>query len=539
MCKGWWSREVKERKVSVKINPIVSKIAPFIGFILGTWYFCVRILGYHFEFIPGDLGDSRFINYLLEHGHRWISGDVHDFWDAGFMYPFKNTMALSDSMIGTLPFYSAWRFFGFSPESSYQLWWICICALNYWCSYLVFKKWFNRSGVAVVLAWIFAFTIFNLGQLNYMQMIIRFMVPVVFYAAYRMVNTPSIKYLSIYCLGLVFQFFCVLYTGFYLFYFSALFILIYYLYSKKWKELLYYFRKAQLAYTSLVLVFSVSALAWLLLPYLEMSETVGLRLYNEVVINVPLWKSYLFPHEASDTWRFLFNTAKPGVTEWWLHYLFTGIIPFMIMVAAPFYLFYNSYKKIKTPLLIKTIIVTSVIIVLLHLRTEGGLSLYAFIFKLPGINSMRVLSRFMHVEIFVLLLLLGYVLVRIKNSYILLVVLLVFADNLFSPEFVPREEKAEIVKRKEILLSELAKQDVRNVEAVALIDSTQPAYLTHLDMMIAAQSLGIKTVNGYSSYCPDEFGEFFLENTEAGLLRWMESQKIKREEILVIKMKQD
>jgi hypothetical protein len=497
----------------------------------------MRILGYHLEYIPGDLGDSRFINYLLEHGYRWISGDVHNFWDAEFMYPFKNTVALSDNLLGTLPLYSVWRFFGFSPETSYQLWWICICALNYWISYFVFNKWFNRSEVAFILAWIFAFTIFNLGQLNYMQMIIRFMVPVVFYAAYRMVNTPSTKYLFIYCFGLILQFYCVIYTGFYLFYFSALFILIYYVYSRKWKVILFYFKKDKIAYTSIIFLVSFLSMLWLFWPYYNMSKIVGLRLYSDVIKYLPLWNSYLFPHEASVTWKFLFKTAMPDVPEWWLQYLFAGIIPFAAMVVSPLYLLYNRYKKIQTPLLIKAIIITSLIIIMLHLRTESGLTLYKYFFKFPGINSIRVLTRFMNVEIFLLLIIFGYVLVKIKSKYIPLFILLVFADNYFAPEYIPREEKAELFKRKEILLSELEKHDYKNVKAVALIDSTQRAYVTHLDMMIVAHSAGIQTVNGYSSYCPDDYGKFFNHVNEEGLFQWMTSRKINKEEILVINIR--
>lgn len=114
----------------MKSYQLIYKLSPLIAFVFGIWYFCIRILGYQFEYMPGDLGDSRFINYLLEHGYQWLKGDVDSFWDAGFMYPFKNTIALSDNMLGTLPIYSIWRVLGFSQETTYQLWWISICSLN-------------------------------------------------------------------------------------------------------------------------------------------------------------------------------------------------------------------------------------------------------------------------------------------------------------------------------------------------------------------------------------------------------------------------
>ncbi|MFT5779405.1 MAG: hypothetical protein ACI837_002363, partial [Crocinitomicaceae bacterium] len=163
--------------ISPAYQNYLARVLPILVYLFGLWYFCLRILGPSFEFLPGDLGDSRFINYLLEHGYQWSAGNAPDFWSAGFMYPFENSVALSDNMLGTMPLYGFWRMFGISQETSYQLWWIVICSLNYWSAYYVMKRWFSRWDLAIIAAWIFAFTIFNLGQINYMQMVIRFMVP--------------------------------------------------------------------------------------------------------------------------------------------------------------------------------------------------------------------------------------------------------------------------------------------------------------------------------------------------------------------------
>jgi hypothetical protein len=525
----------------MKINQIAYKTAPLIAFILGIWYFCMRILGYNLELVPGDLGDSRFINYLLEHGYRWLRGDDPSFWSAEFLYPFKNAIAMSDNMLGTMPIYSIWRFLGFSPESSYQLWWICICTLNYWCSFFVFKKWLNRSDIAIILAWIFAFTAFNIGQLNYMQMIIRFMVPVVFYAAYKMLETPSIKYLAIYFFGIVFQFYCVMYTGFYLMYFSFFFILIYYLTSKKWKELLFYLKKENLINTLIILVLSLFAMLFLMVPYLKMSSIVGMLHYGDVKSNIPYLSDFLFPDPSSITWKFLFNIARPNVPVWWLHFLFAGLIPFLAMVVSPIYLLYNRFKKIKTPLLLKSIIIASIVIILFHIQIKNGISLYIFLFELPGMSSIRVLTRFMNVEIFLLLIIAGYFLVKIKNrNIILLIFLLAFADNFFKSDGMSKEEKTGLIKRKEFVINELEKNDYKKYKVVALLDTTVPNYVSNIDMMLAAQSVGAKTANGYSSYCPRrELFDFTKLNKEEGLYTWLSSQKIGKDEVLLLKLNSD
>jgi len=521
----------------MKIKQILYKSTPFVAFLFGIWYFCIRILGYHFESIPGDFGDSRFINYLLEHGYRWLKGEDPSFWNADFLYPFKNTIAMSDNMLGTIPIYSAWRFLGFSPESSYQLWWICICILNYWCSYFVFKKWFNRLDIAIVLAWIFAFTTYNIGQLNYMQMIIRFMVPVVFYVAFRMLEKPSVKYLSLYSFALIFQFYCVMYTGFYLLYFSVFFILAYYIFSKKWNELLFYTKKENVVYTIVIFIITLSALLLLMIPYMKMSKIVGMLHYGAVKSNIPYLSDFLFPHESSITWKFLFDIARPNINDWWIHYLYPGIIPFLAIVVSPLYLLYNKLKKIETPLLLKSIIITSTVIVLLHIQIKDGISFYMLLFELPGMRSIRVLTRFMNVELFLLLVIVGYFMAKIKNkTIILLFFLLAFTDNLFKSDCMPKKEKATLIERKEFVVSELEKNDYKKYKVVAFIDTTVPNFVSNIDMMLAAQSVGAKTVNGYSSYCPEpELYDFTKLNKEEGLYSWLSHHGIEKDEVLLLK----
>ncbi|MBP7509492.1 MAG: hypothetical protein KA807_16895 [Prolixibacteraceae bacterium] len=516
-------------------NKVLKVAIPIIAFLFGIWYFCIRLLGYNLEYIPGDLGDSRFINYLLEHGFKWISGDIKSFWDAGFMYPFKNTIALSDSMLGTLPFYSVWRLIGFSAETSYQLWWIIICTLNFWISYIVFNKWFKRYDIATILSWIFAFTIFNIGQLNYMQMIVRFMVPVVFYAAYRMMEKPSGKYLFIYASGIVYQFYCAMYTGFYLLYFSLLFIGLYLIITKKWNLIFDYFKKDRIFKTLLLLVLPFAALLWLFIPYLKMAGIVGMLYYVDVRHFLPFVNSYFFPHESSVTWNFLFENMKPDVELWWLQYLFPGMIPLSVLILSPFYLVYNRIKKRKTEAIIKTLIISSLIIVLLHLRTEKNLTLYALFFYLPGISSMKVLIRFMNVELFILLLIAGYTMLKFRKGYLLVILFLVFTDNLFSPGRVPRSLKSELAGRKEVMITEIKKHDYKYYEAIAYINTSQPEYVENIDMMLAAQSLGIKTINGYSSYCPVEMKGFLKNKEEEGLYSWLEKNGIEKSKVLLIK----
>jgi len=269
-----------------------------------------------------------------------------------------------------------------------------------------------------------------------------------------------------------------------------------------------------------------------------MSSIVGMLHYGSVKANLPYLSDYLFPHESSIPWKFLFNIARPNVPDWWLHYLFPGIIPFLALVVSPLYLLYNNYNKIKTPLLLKSIILASIVIILFHIQIKNGISLYILLFELPGMRSIRVLTRFMNVEIFLLLVIAGYFLVKIKSkSIILLVFLVAFADNLFKSDCMPKEEKAELIKRKEFVVSELEKNDFKKYKVVALLDTSVQTFVSNIDMMLAAQAVGAKTANGYSSYCPEpELFDFTKLNKEEGLYSWLSHHEIGKDEVLLLKL---
>jgi hypothetical protein len=513
------------------------KILPFLLFGFGIWFFNVRILDFSFAYVPGDLGDARFINYLLEHGYQWITGDEPSFWSARFMYPRPDTIAISDNMIGTLPIYSFWRVIGMEMETAYQFWWISISALNYWVCYFIVKRWFGRTDLAILAAFVFAFTTFNLYQMSYMQMNIRFMIPIAIYAAVKLVETGSRKHFMIYVTAIVLQMYSVIYTGFFLLYFTIGFIVLYALISKNWSFFKNRFTRTEWIPTLSVSIIGIVLLGVLMYPYLQTSNELGLRLFGEVKWSLPVVEAYLFPHDSS-IWGFLHNPMKPNVDEWWLQSVFIGILPLIVMISIPFLWIYWRVKGIKISKLIKTISITILIIALLFLRLDNGWTLYALIFKLPGMNSMRVLNRFMHVELFFVILFLVLLLKKHSQWIVLSTLALLIIDNSFLPEKTIRSEKEVCISRRERverLIREKGKD--RNFYSAFVVQSSkEPAHLVHLDAMIASLKVNTPTINGYTSGCPDDFGEFFIHANDNGLNHWINVQQIDREKILFLKL---
>ena len=110
------------------------------GYVLAAAVGAVGLTMAHFPMVASglrrvqaDVGDTRLINYLLEHDYRWLRGDPNHarFWDPPFFYPARHAAAYTDTMIGAAPFYVPFRIAGIAPDTSFQLWMLTVSTLNY------------------------------------------------------------------------------------------------------------------------------------------------------------------------------------------------------------------------------------------------------------------------------------------------------------------------------------------------------------------------------------------------------------------------
>lgn len=87
---------------------------------------------------PGDLGDGRFNQLVLEHGWQSLRGH-YEWTSPGQFFPQTGTLAYSDTHAGTLPVYAALRLLSVSRDEAWQLWFIIIAGLNTWAAFRLFR----------------------------------------------------------------------------------------------------------------------------------------------------------------------------------------------------------------------------------------------------------------------------------------------------------------------------------------------------------------------------------------------------------------
>jgi len=214
----------------------------------------LRIVGLNIEFIPGDLGDARFNNIVLEHGYLFLINKVDWFWNAHYMYPSKLIIAQSDNLLGTLPIYAASRFIGFDRYTAFQLWFIVLHALNYIFCFWVVNILFKNSIIAAIGAYVFAFGIFNIGQIYHAQIFPRFMLPLIFYWTIKFLKEQESMHFSFLLFAVVYQFYCGIYLGF-LGLYSILFLVIGYFFVYRNFSL---FKKMPIRKDSIIYISSIA-----------------------------------------------------------------------------------------------------------------------------------------------------------------------------------------------------------------------------------------------------------------------------------------
>ncbi len=172
------------------LRRLIDQAPVWILLILGLWLVILRPLGPNLALIPGDLGDTRFNNYILEHFFRWVTGLTRDYWNVPFFFPFQQVTAFSDNLLGSAPFYALFRSIGLNKETAFQSWYILGYMLNFTvASYVLWRLKFKPLAVGTG-AFFFAFGLPLLAQENHPQLLYRFCIPLAAFSLWRFYQAP-------------------------------------------------------------------------------------------------------------------------------------------------------------------------------------------------------------------------------------------------------------------------------------------------------------------------------------------------------------
>jgi hypothetical protein len=163
-------RQTWDEPVSRWVQLVVPGLLLAIG--LFTAFYPTLLSG--FTQVQQDLGDPRLVNYLLEHGFRWVHGwpGHESLWDPPFYHPARNIGALHDTLIGLGLLYWPVRWAGLPPDTAYQVFMLAVSSLNFAAAYLFMRRGLRVENTpAAAGAFLFAFANVRMARLLHQQLV--------------------------------------------------------------------------------------------------------------------------------------------------------------------------------------------------------------------------------------------------------------------------------------------------------------------------------------------------------------------------------
>lgn len=503
----------------------IGEIGPAFGlFALGMFLTVGRMLGPTLGGMPGETCDSRFSSFILEHGYLFLTGKVPAYWSAPFLYPLADTVTFSDNFLATLPLYAAIRPFVPDRETAYQLWFAGLFALNYWlCRYAA-----RRLGLAPLAAglaaYVFAFSLPVMEEVAHPAMLHLFMAPVVYAFTALFFREGNVRHLYVAALALTVQFYAGLYVAVLLGLGLVVFGVVSCVQYRAVVRAVVCSRRV-IAVLALPLLLA-GLLAPLLLPYLQTAERFGFRRFAAGVMDqLPRAIYYCSASPQSLAWGFTAAWTPEADTA---NKLFVGLLP-----ACAFLLFPLLARRLGTPSrrLGWALWLTVVALVAVTLRV-GDRSAYTLLMLVPPFDSLRALNRVSLLLLFPLAMLLGLAatwglerLSRPGRGLAAGLAGLALAGAVVLDQAHVREygyDKAETQGQVAALTRRLGQAGRPFRAFVHIPAEANAAYDCDLQVnaLLAAQDLGVATVNAYTSWFPPGYG-LFEECTFSALQRWV------------------
>jgi hypothetical protein len=539
-------------RTTALLKKVVDQAPLWLLLILGMWLVVVRPLGPHLALVPGDLGDARFNNYILEHFFQWVRGAIGDYWTAPFFYPFPLTTAFSDNLLGSAPFYALFRLVGLDRATAYQGWFILGYLLNFTAAATVLWRLGLKPMAVGAGAFFFAFGLPLLAQENHAQLLYRFCIPLACYSLWRFYQLPRLKTLIFIGVWFVWQFYLTIYMGIFLtLLLAVLFVLLPFIVQAKtlgqrlaiWpKSLFKAWCEDHWAGRILALAAIAGlglAFAALILPYYRAVRLYGFsRNLLEVWAMLPRFQSYLLA-DNSQLWGSL-SRLIGEINLRWEHQLFAGVAVVALIIVGIVARFQNANRTVAW---LHFFAALALIVLTLNIR---GISFYMLVWLAPGVDSIRAVPRIMLVvmwpiSVFIAWVVDGLLLKRSETqrwmqvAVYLLVGLLVVESVFYNHATYV---KAEAQARLDELTQQLPDALPANPILYVAENLEDPSYAPEIDAMLLSQQLGWPTLNGYSgNYPPDYKTSTSCKQLPQLIMNYMDFAGIKSEAFYLEMMK--
>ena len=430
------------------------------------------------DLMPGDTGDARYINYVLEHSFLYLQHNpIHSsFWDLPIFYPNKNTLAYTDILLGGMIIYIPIRFFT-DMLTSMQIWLVVLCLLNYISAYILFKNVFKFKTISSSLAaFVFAFGLPRQNQLGHMQFYLEFSSIFSLICLFSLRKDNSKLKNHILWASAVLLFVMQLYTSFYLGWFMVFSFFIGFLVAVYNRELWLKLTDFIKFYKYEIIIYSLLGIALIIPLYLHYTA-VG----QVFVFHTENFKPKGFLASKSYIDMFFFDKSYFSFSEKMIGF---GYLTSLFILAG----FYKCKWR-------KYLLIFFIVLFL----SFGVTFIRHIIYELfPGYTAIRETHRI----IFILMIFGAYFIALLADTitnkkilYCLIALILI--------EHIPCNHMYHMTKGEHYKRLSLYKKIDKNCKIITYDIEIEPEWVYQIDIMMYATMNNVYTKNGFSGYIPE------------------------------------
>jgi len=509
-------KELDQRKKPSRSPLVAISVAVFsVFFFIGPF----RLLD-KMKYMPGDLGDSRFLLYILEATYKFICGEIDSIYNLTFFYPFPYTLGYSDHLFGSTLIYSLLRFLQFEPHLAYQFWYLLSFAANFFsCLFCLKKLRFNDSS-SLIGSLIFTFALPVYERTGHCQLAYRFGVcfAITYFLLFIQKRKPA--YLLTCLTMVVWQNACSIYLGF----FTMVFVLLLTIISiiSKRNGIRLFCQQVAGIVTNVSLKVKVIYCFWLtalilaqILVYYPYWKTASFyhvsRQHSEIFQYLPQIQSY-FTSKVSSLYNLNINESKnltcPGEKR-----MFFGFSVCLALIV-----FFAQGVNGKNTRMMRNLLLSSTALIVLTLSIRN-LSLWCAFMDLPLFSGIRAVARLDLVLLMPICIFSSMAIQNLKNYFVskskfttvfLLFLFLILVEfSCVKPYITEKKVWQERLAKK---CAEL-KSYINNDNFAVFANNNQAAFwVEELDAMWAGLVLKIPVMNGYSGSSPGGLQPFCSAN---------------------------
>lgn len=493
----------------------------------------------HFDAVPGNLGDPRLNNLILEHVYQCVRG-TYSLLSPGQFYPTPGTLVYSENLIANSIIYAPLRIFGLSEMSAYQAWMLVVHTLNFFSFIFLISEFKPARAIAFPITFFAISSSLLITQLGHAQLLPFFPFLISLALVFRFARKRNHKHLLHAFFFSTLQHFLGIYLGVFS---TVLLILVtlslyFIIDSDTRSKLLCEIRRSWRTLT-ITAVLSAASLALLYGPYAHFSLAGGSRPLESIEKLSPTIGHWFTAPETSLLYgRQAF--LKPGAirveSELFGGWTIVAIMAVVLLFAR------KLTASCRGRTAIALVIITIAIMAAVTMFPFGGASwspYLAFAKAVPPIRAIRAIGRIallLHLLQAIAALLLLQLLYRqggVRHRAAAVIVAMIMALEVVS---LPGRSfsKSHAEARVSQLTSTVDPADQRRVLAYLPALNIQPVLFAHLDAWFAAIRLGKVTVNGYSGTLPDTHLHFLAQPDSARLRELLETVGLDPGDVIVV-----